>query len=967
MIKQKLPSQRWLLYVLAVAKVLALVVFSFGFFLTRTQLLETSICEDFFGADPNRLRIPFVSADSQTGCWLEPGVDKLVLFVVDGARFDFATAFPHGEKNAFLSDRPPLQAINEILGDDCEIAELFRFVADSPTTTQQRLKGILTGGLPTFFDISKSFGAVKLVEDNIIAQAAAAGRRVSFSGDDTWVDLFHPAHFAAGMDPKPSYNVKDLDTVDNNVRKHLMSALDEPGEWDILICHFLGVDHAGHTYGVDSPAMARKLEETNADIKAAASMIAADEAFDRTLFIVMRDHGMTTDGDHGGSTQDETDTFIFVHRPRAAKLNQSQTLRNTSSRFHQSSDFLSVAQIDFAPTISAILDLPIPFSNLGTVQQRIYEIASPRKENWNHSRYCDTEFCASDMDEQYLISLRGTATQVWRYIDEYTAKAGNPFASNEWASLLQLRSLASSESGVQRDDIENIKHFLHTAAAITREKWVQFCLWKMAVGILLLFCPFVMSITVYAHSRRSLFFCVMQWLKYLDTRRCRVILFKLFWRAQLLETVTMCLLTALVSGQRLSNSFILAEGDVAHFIIASVYCFYVLKGFSSPYRRNRIKHVWKMLRFVLTAAFFTSIIGLQMLGDSWVKRNTVDRAWYDLHVTRSASDLRNALLSAFVLLPWICHRTLTQTNMNSMRACVTIISVSVGLRIFMLAGPGSRAIWRFIGSELSGIFLYALDCFLPWITYCASFIALSIPAPVAPAFHHLRYTVQGATHYLAWALINIYTLSLGERGALWDSLVFIQYASLVYASLDSSHSSISADARTESSLLFAWQVSTSQLFFASGHCCTFDCLQFSSAFIGFKFFHFYLMGVLLACNTWAGDILASITLPGVVVMYWSDEGNGGEESVFRFDLALAHASIFYTTFRLAVLILTVTFVAFQRNHLMAFAVFTPKFVFEAIGQCIGDAILILCIFVCSVSLKRWNAHTYTRCTYVRNK
>ena len=156
MIKQKLPSQRWLLYVLAVAKVLALVVFSFGFFLTRTQLLETSICEDFFGADPNRLRIPFVSADSQTGCWLEPGVDKLVLFVVDGARFDFATAFPHGEKNAFLSDRPPLQAINEILGDDCEIAELFRFVADSPTTTQQRLKGILTGGLPTFFDIISS-------------------------------------------------------------------------------------------------------------------------------------------------------------------------------------------------------------------------------------------------------------------------------------------------------------------------------------------------------------------------------------------------------------------------------------------------------------------------------------------------------------------------------------------------------------------------------------------------------------------------------------------------------------------------------------------------------------------------------------------------------------------------------------------------------------------------------------------
>ena len=34
-----------------------------------------------------------------------------------------------------------------------------------------------------------------------------------------------------------------------------------PDTWDVLIGHCLGVDHAGHTFGVDSPQMAQKLEQ----------------------------------------------------------------------------------------------------------------------------------------------------------------------------------------------------------------------------------------------------------------------------------------------------------------------------------------------------------------------------------------------------------------------------------------------------------------------------------------------------------------------------------------------------------------------------------------------------------------------------------------------------------------------------------------------------------------------------------
>jgi phosphatidylinositol glycan class O len=102
--------------------------------------------------------------------------------------------------------------------------------------------GLLTGGLPTFVDVSNSFGAAELAEDNLVAQAASAGRRVALSGDDTWMELFHRSHFAGGTEPFPSFNVKDLDTVDRGVRRHLMSAL---GRDRTPECQMGCIDHAG--------------------------------------------------------------------------------------------------------------------------------------------------------------------------------------------------------------------------------------------------------------------------------------------------------------------------------------------------------------------------------------------------------------------------------------------------------------------------------------------------------------------------------------------------------------------------------------------------------------------------------------------------------------------------------------------------------------------------------------------------
>jgi phosphatidylinositol glycan class O len=49
-------------------------------------------------------------------------------------------------------------------------AKLYKFIADPPTTTLQRLKGLTTGSLPTFVDAGSNFASSEIKEDNFIDQ-----------------------------------------------------------------------------------------------------------------------------------------------------------------------------------------------------------------------------------------------------------------------------------------------------------------------------------------------------------------------------------------------------------------------------------------------------------------------------------------------------------------------------------------------------------------------------------------------------------------------------------------------------------------------------------------------------------------------------------------------------------------------------------------------------------------------------
>lgn len=63
-----------------------------------------------------------------------------------------------------------------------------------------------------------------------------------------------------------SFNVMDLHTVDRGVESHLEEEVAQP-DWEVMVAHFLGVDHCGHRYGPNHPQMAAKLTQMNEVVK----------------------------------------------------------------------------------------------------------------------------------------------------------------------------------------------------------------------------------------------------------------------------------------------------------------------------------------------------------------------------------------------------------------------------------------------------------------------------------------------------------------------------------------------------------------------------------------------------------------------------------------------------------------------------------------------------------------------------
>lgn len=319
------------LSLLALVQYIAVGIFTLGFLLSRDVLPH--VAQDLPPIETKRF-------------------EKAIIIVVDALRFDFAIPVP-GSTLYFHNGFPVLHDLATLSPN----AALLKFIADPPTTTLQRLKGLTTGSLPTFIDAGSNFNGDAIDEDNWLLQLALQKKRIAFMGDDTWDALFSK-YFAENMSfPFPSLNVWDLHTVDNGVIDHLFPLLDNQDDWDVLIGHFLGVDHVGHRYGPSHFLMKDKLAQMNDII-----LKTIDKMDNDTLLVVLGDHGMDHTGNHGGDSPDELELTLFLYS-KNERLNKGDDSQYDTSDLGK--NYRQVNQIDLVPTLSLLLGMPIPYNNLG--------------------------------------------------------------------------------------------------------------------------------------------------------------------------------------------------------------------------------------------------------------------------------------------------------------------------------------------------------------------------------------------------------------------------------------------------------------------------------------------------------------------------------------------------------------------------------------------------------------------------
>ncbi|BAF26147.1 uncharacterized protein [Oryza sativa Japonica Group] len=921
---------------------LAIYLFTRGFLLTRTELDVHSHRDDRIGISP--------------GCssWPPPAVDRLVIVVLDALRFDFVAP------STFFQERQPwmdkLQVLQRLAADEKTSARIFKALADPPTTSLQRLKALTTGGLPTFIDVGNSFGAPAIVEDNIMHQFAKNGKRVVMMGDDTWIQLY-PEHFNKSY-PYPSFNVKDLDTVDNGVIEHLLPSLHK-NDWDVLIAHFLGVDHAGHIFGVDSTPMIQKLEQYNRILEdvidTLKSLSTSGGPHENTLLLVMGDHGQTLNGDHGGGTAEEVETSLFAWSPKTPPNAVLSVLGKNlcNADLHGKEVCVStMQQLDFAVTIAALLGIPFPFGSIGRVNPELYALSAGTWDNQQiGANDCTQQNDLEAWMRRYAEALCINCWQVKRYIDRYSATSVIGFRAEDlnhvadlyskaqanWSSVLrstcpvetssqdELKECANKEctSSALRLQIDAYSDFLESFAKLARSAWTEFDLWLMGIGL---------SVMILSVSTQACMLVKLNIDQISEKERAS--------SSFIPKNFFAFALVAIRAASFLSNSYILAEGRVANFLLATS-CIA-----SVWHSATKGKFIIEEFVFLLLNIFIRFGIEFGMskqISGSIISNDHPVSIICGLFGSSFCSDLMEIFpiisltLVAYIILKCISyaisHRFLKYSVMSGSILSYIFIAIHWASESTLLSHTKAT---RETGISLA-----------PRLVYTIGGLSLAISAfyRLFGSTDHLkmneRITSLSAVMLCSWSPTIL--ILLGRQGP-FVALICMTIAWCIIKLQQKNQRELKLDKgihAADSVSVTQWSFLAVCLFYLTGHWCTFDGLRYGAAFIGFDHFHIIRQGLLLSIDTFGvSHILPVLSLPFIAICWYNSASKNSkvnDATVTR----LIQVLLMYGLITSITTTLTIICVTIQRRHLMVWGLFAPKYVFDAIGLLLTDLLVVL--------------------------
>lgn len=903
----------------------AILLFTSGFLLARTELPYYSHCSDVSQSSFGGPTDPSHQTNNHLNdtCWTKPAVGRIVVIVLDALRFDFVAP------STFFQEKKPwmdkLKVLHKLASENELSARIFKAIADPPTTSLQRLKGLTTGGLPTFVDIGNSFGAPAIVEDNLIQQLVQNGKRVVMMGDDTWTQLF-PHHFNKSY-PYPSFNVKDLDTVDNGCISHLIPTLYDD-DWDVLIAHFLGVDHAGHIFGVDSAQMIDKLQQYNEQLEKIVQVLQRQSGkgglHENTLLLVMGDHGQTVNGDHGGGTPEEVETSIFAMSFGKPSLPVPSEFDSASCKLDQDGRKVcvsSIEQLDFAATVSALLGIPFPYGSIGRVNPILYALVAA---TWN-LKGNDISSTHSHLKlEEWMLNyakvLRVNSWQVKRYIDVYTASSVIGFSIDDLKHVEEMYAQAMNWSDSLQDmasfaalkkQIDLYSNFLASVAELARTKFTEFNLKMMGIGFGILLTSILIHLLVIKRVDSI-------YIANFPFHKTSTFSFGL---------IVSCTIVAARACSFLSNSYILEEGKMTSFLLASI----GMLGLRHSIMSKKMICEAGTLVFLISILRFMIDLGLSKQGSHDV---------LELNSWMYVADLVPIL--PLMMLAYLLYKSITCSSCNWPLKFVITGSIFSYILVALYWALESS-----IGSMTPPIFDNIKGNFIPRVIYILGIAQLLFLA-VFQFFEKVKSSKWEETTVMkVVAMLSVWSSTLiilsGKQGP-WIALALVTGGWLVSSlkDLDQDDKGTTGLLALYSSSVTQWSLLASSLFFCTGHWCAFDGLRYAAAFIGFDEFTIIPQAILLTVETYGfSHILPTLGLPCLVAYrYSSTKPKQTRQSLIQlFQVYLIYGLIMSVTTTFTVLCVII-----QRRHLMVWGLFAPKFVFDVVGLILTD------VLICASSL-----------------
>lgn len=945
------PSKGLTFTVLTFLQIFGLYIFLKGFLLTRQTF-------DLQGKtfEPWENFPLYNSAESITPPPTIPSqkpYKRTIVVLVDALRFDFAINATTSEKY-YLNQLPIMQ---QLTNNQPESSLLFQFRADPPTTTMQRIKGLMTGSLPTFIDAGANFASSAVGEDHLLRHTNKT--TTYFLGDDTWINLFPESFVPERTFDSDSFKMLDLDSVDDAILSRLWNLVGKD-DWELVVAHFLGVDHCGHTYGPSDPNMKRKLNQMNDIIQ----RLVSEHVDQDTLLVVMGDHGMSVDGDHGGESIEELMSTLFmysgrpltftnehyqalyhrIHQARAARLGYD--INTISQRLdYDATAYPIVAQIHLVPTLAYLLDISIPFGNLGAI---IPDTLMPEHPDGNlkmrNLLHMVQEFRSNALQvNNYLNQYSQQTHQLDFSPDKLQAITRHLYAAEE--IMVQVTKKPDFLASISKDDtiylqqLENAileyDAFLISTIKYCEAIWAQFDTGCMFIGIVLLGLSTLTSLWLMHREPKTSFkrvsiigfsafaicfaashvryypealirgwFDKMEQIDWIGACFAVAVCFMAFAlkpQASASSDWYVILVAQVVQACTLgSNSFVIWEDRGTRYVLATLTLFWIVRNLQVAITKTDRALAILYPTLFLVVLRVTSLVG-QCREEQFPHCDYYHSGMLEFNLENYTGYLTIAFVVILYGMTIFSTTTLNQLSGLTVGACYIVSSIMVLFRIFHEIGAKSLVVEN-NKSEMALMVHHVLDVYMPRIVYGLTFIGNNMT--LADWYFNDRNR-----RVMSWTLLFLWTpvLAVVQR-PVGAALILISPWIIKLLTTGKSNSLLIR--------LTMLHFLGHHLFFATGHQTTFTSLPWKAAFVGFEEMNYYGGMILVTLATVAGYV---ITWFGWLVLL---SENPHQRQTLHLLILLQSIPTF----------LSAIFIFVLRRHLMTWKIFAPRFLFQILLQ-----------------------------------